>query len=147
MIYNAGWLARYSWLLQRLAVLHKDLTKISAVLRDTANEVWTEVPSDASKTAPGAAGAAYSLEGWRSHFAGELAGYNDLFSAYGPQIQSYDGQAYAAMQGARTSIPTIGVALAQIVAGYEDGNGNLIQTKISQGDRDTLATAIEAELQ
>lgn len=144
-IFNAGWLEDYRFVLARLAVAHRDLSGIAAILRNQAHEVWTERPSDASKVAQDTQ--AYSLEGWRSHFRGEFQRLNQINTLFGVQIGSYDPQAKTALDGYLLSIPTIGAAFRAATAAYEDGSGDLIQTKLAQADRNTLAAAIEAELQ
>lgn len=147
MIFNAQWRDTLSrTVLPRLSAAHPDLARIAAALRNGAGvDVWTETPSDASKLAAGKT--SYSLEGWRVHYASErttLAAFN---TAHGSALLGYDSQAKTALDGYLSSIPNIGSAFGAIMAKYKDAQGRLLQTTVAQADRDTLAAAIEAELQ
>lgn len=150
MIYNAQQSDYYRDLtrlvLPALFAAHRDLTNIAAWLRDGDNvDVWTENPSDDSRKTPGKE--SFSLEGWRVHFGRQrslLAAFN---ATNGATLQSRDAAVKTALDGFLASVPAIGTVFNTIVGNYEDGSGRLIQTMVSQADRDVLATAIEAELQ
>lgn len=147
VIYNAQWRAEFHRIvLPRLAAAHPDLSRIATILRDTQGaEVWTETPSDSAKVSAGKT--PYSMEGWRVHYSGELARLSAWSQQYRTLLQGYDPQAVTALDGYLSSIPTIGAVFSTIMASYRDGQGRLIQTPVSQTDRETLAAAIEAELQ
>lgn len=145
-IFNAEWRVEAERFIRpRLYVAHPDLTRMAANLRNTAVDVWTETPSDPDRLTPGRQ--FFSLEGWRTNYKAEFARLNQWNTAHGAKLDAYDAQAKIALDGYLASIPSIGAAFNAVIANYRDGQGRLIQTTISQADRDTLAAAIEAELQ
>jgi len=142
-IVNAGWLRPYRNVLQWIAAAHSDLSGIAAILRDSAGaEVWTELPSDPSKFI---LAARYSLEGWRVHFGGQRTAMMALDSANGSDVQSYDPQVYTAMGLFIASIAALGPAFNAAISAHKTG-GEVISQKLTQPERDALATAIEAQL-
>lgn len=145
-IFNAKWREDFHrWVLPRLAAAHPDLTRIAGVLRSGGAEVWTESPTDATRISAGKQ--AYSLEGWRVHYGGELSRISAWRGAHGTALQGYDPQALVALDGYLASIPAIGAVFSTVMAKYRDAEGRLIQMPVGQEDRDTLAAAIESELQ
>lgn len=144
-IFDAEWRREFqNWVLPWLGAAHPDLTRIAGILRDTSIEVWTESPSDDSKVG---SSEHYSMEGWRIHFGRQRQRLAAWDATHGSALQNFDSQAKTALDGFLTSVAAIGTVFTQIIANYEDASGNLIQTTVSQADRDTLAAAIEAELQ
>lgn len=124
---------------------HRDLSNIVMWLRDTGVDIWTESPSDSTKLT--ANRQHYSLEGWRVHFRTHrqvLAAFN---TANGAALQTLDANAKTATDGFLSSTATMAGAFNACVNKYKDGSGNLVQVRVSQADRDALATAIEAELE
>jgi len=146
MIYDSEWRKTfYRQVMPALYDAHGDLTRIAAALRNSSGvEVWTETPTDSSKVGTGMT--AYSLEGWRMFFAAKYTMLNSFISSYGTLLQNYDSQAKTACDGYLASLPAIASTMNTIIANYIDA-GNLMQTKISQDDRNTLASAIEGQLQ
>lgn len=147
MIFNADWRKAYRLYIEpRLYVAHTDFAGLAAKLRDAVNvEIWTESPSDATKI--GAGKTSYSLEGWRVFYTAERANFVAYNAANAALLQAFDSQAKTALDGYVASLGSIGVVMNNILANYRDGTGNLISKLVSQADRNTLATAIEAELQ
>ena len=146
MIYNTEWRFEfYRQIMPALANAYKDLTAIAGHLRDdTGVEVWTETPTDSSKVASGKA--AFSLEGWRVHFAQRYQQVGNYISSYGTLLNSYDSQAKIACDGLISSLPSLATTMNSIIAAHTTG-GILAQEKITQTERNTLATAIEGQLQ
>lgn len=135
-----------SFVIPRLEVAHRDLSRIAAILRDAAdNEVWTELPTDDTKLDANKTG--YSLEGWRVHFRQEFADLNGFETAHGQSLQGFEPKMRLKLNGYLASIPNISTSFDAVIANYKDANGDLISTAISQTDRDGVASAIEAELE
>lgn len=147
MIFNAEWRNQFdNYIKPRLSVVHPDLSRMAAWLRDPNVDIWTESPSDSSKITAGRQH--FSLEGWRVAYKVELANLTAFNNAHGTALQNFDAQAKTALDGYIESIPRIGTAFNAVMGktAYRSA-GNLIQRTVTQIDRDQIATAIEAELQ
>lgn len=134
----------YGLVIPRLRVLRGDVTQIVAWLRDANIDIWTESPSDDTKLTAGRTH--YSLEGWRNHFRREILQLQAFNTANGANVQGYDAPAKAAMDGYLASAAPLNAAFTACIANYRDGSGNVVQQLVSQPHRNTLATAIEAQL-
>ncbi len=147
MIFRPRWQQELmvGWLAQRLALAHGDLTRIAGILRTPSIDVWTEIPTDSERLTPGAE--RYSLEGWRVHYRNERTRIAQINTDWGTEIGNFEPGITTAMNGYLTSMANINAAYQQIIDDYEDANGELLQTLVAQSDRNTLAGAIEAELE
>lgn len=145
-IFNADWRREATgYVLPRLYVAHPDLSRMAAALRNTAVDIWTESPSDPARLTAGRSH--FSLEGWRSHYKAEYAKLNQWNTTHGVKLDGYDSQAKVALDGYLASLPAIAQAFNAVTSQYEDAQGRLLQAKLTQAERDSIATAIEAELQ
>ena len=149
MIQNIEWRQRVRQDIEhRLALAHKDLTSIVTILRDAVGaEVWTETPSDSSKTDP--TKRSYSLEGWRVHYGTEFQRLNTFHTNHGTALDAYDVALGAALNDYLVSVPVLGSAFNTLLAAprYLDTDGNLTQHPVMQTHRNALADAIAAELE
>jgi len=131
-------------LAQRTRAAWTNLTEIAAILRDSANfEVWTESPSDRTQILlPDHRG----CQAWRVHFANERAWFVTMEANKSATISYLLPQWLTAVQGYITSTNNIAPVFASIMNAHKV-NGRIISEPITQTERNTLATAIEAELQ
>lgn len=146
MVSNFSWRRELgSLIIPRLGVAHADLTRMAAALRNSVGvDIWTESPSDQTKLTSGKTH--FSLEGWRTHYRQEYQTLNSWNAANGANLQLLDPSSKTALDGYLSSMLSLGASFSSVMSGYSNANGRLIQTLISQADRDLLAAAIEAQL-
>ena len=123
-------------MIPRLDLAHDDLTRIVALLRNPAVEVWS------GTNASSAPAVGYSALGWVAHFAGERARLVALRDAgAGPILQRVYPEVFTSLTSYASDILTIVGYIQTAIDRHGTAN-----EKLTNGERSNLANAIEALL-
>lgn len=127
-------------LIPRIELAHDSLTNIVTALRATGQAlVWTIEP-------PAGAGPRFSAQGWVDHFTTERARLMALRDVVGPIMQRVYPEVYDDAADYVTTVPTIVAAINTVLDLHRDG-ATLRNETLTNGQRNALANAIEAELE
>ena len=123
-------------MIPRVDVAHDDLTRIVAVLRNSAVDVWSGVNLSVAPAT------GYSASGWVSHFTSERTRLVALRDAgAGPILQRVYPEVFTSLVSYAQDIPTV-VGYIQTAIDRHDVN-----EKLTNGERTNLANAIAALLE
>lgn len=125
---------------QHIGHIRTTLSNWAAWLRDSGVDIWSESPSDRTRLTAGRDH--YPLEGWRVYLRGFRQRMVAWRQANASRLQNNDAVLYAGVVELASALSSIQSAWPT----YVDGQGNLVQRRLTQAERDAFAAAIEAQL-